>query len=140
MIQLTINGEPRTVPAAVSVADLLEKLGYDRRRIAVEINRVLVPRAQQSTHQVATGDQVEVVTLVGGGAPEAPPADRPLKVGKFTLQSRLFTGTGKFATYDLMRDCLAASGCDVTTVAVRRERLIDKQGRSILDYLDLKRY
>src|SRR5260370_7172214 len=33
-----------------------------------------------------------------------------------------------------------ASGCEVTTVAVRRERLIDKQGRSILDYLDLKRY
>ena len=37
-----------------------------------------------------------------------------------------------------MRDCLAASGCEVTTVAVRRERLVDKQGRNILDYLDLK--
>src|SRR6202795_2224510 len=36
-----------------------------------------------------------------------------------------------------MGDCLAASGCEVTTVAVRRERLIDKQGRNILDYLDL---
>src|SRR5262249_22348080 len=47
-------------------------------------------------------------------------------------------GTGKYATYDLMRDCLSASGCEVTTVAVRRERLIDKQGKSILDYLDLK--
>ncbi|MGH7222533.1 MAG: thiazole synthase, partial [Gemmataceae bacterium] len=39
-----------------------------------------------------------------------------------------------------MRDCLSASGCEVTTVAVRRERLVDKQGRNILDYLDLKRY
>ena len=39
-----------------------------------------------------------------------------------------------------MRDCLAASACDVTTVAVRRERLVDKEGRNILDYLDLKRY
>ena len=37
-----------------------------------------------------------------------------------------------------MRDCLAASGCEVTTVAVRRERLVDKEGRNILDYLDLK--
>jgi thiazole synthase len=36
-----------------------------------------------------------------------------------------------------MRDCLAASGCEVTTVAVRRERLLDKQGKSLLDFLDL---
>ncbi len=39
-----------------------------------------------------------------------------------------------------MRDCLAASACEATTVAVRRERLVDKQGRNILDYLDPKRY
>ena len=39
-----------------------------------------------------------------------------------------------------MRDCLAASGCEATTVAVRRERLVDKEGRNILDYLDLRRY
>ena len=71
--------------------------------------------------------------------PPEPPPDKPLTVGKFTFQSRLFTGTGKYATYDLMRDCLAASACEVTTVAVRRERLIDKQGRSILDFLDLKK-
>ena len=64
--------------------------------------------------------------------------DQPLKVGKFTFTSRLITGTGKYATYDLMRDCLTASACQVTTVAVRRERLIDKQGRNILDYLDLQ--
>jgi thiazole synthase len=39
-----------------------------------------------------------------------------------------------------MRECLAASGCEVTTVAVRRERLVDAQGRSLLDFLDLNRY
>ena len=41
---------------------------------------------------------------------------------------------------DLMRDCLAASGAEVVTVAVRRERLIDKEGRNLLDFLDLSRY
>jgi thiazole synthase len=51
----------------------------------------------------------------------------------------LITGTGKFPTYDHMRECLAASGCEVTTVAVRRERLVDREGRNILDFLDLKR-
>jgi len=67
------------------------------------------------------------------------PTDKPLVIGKFRFQSRLITGTGKYSSYDLMRDCLAASGCEVTTVAVRRERLVDKQGRNILDYLDLKK-
>lgn len=67
------------------------------------------------------------------------PADTPLRVGPFTFTSRLFTGTGKFATYDLMRECMTASGCEVTTVAVRRERLIDAAGHSILDFLDLSK-
>src|SRR5947208_10293611 len=138
MVQLTINGEARSVPETLSVADLLAQLGYDRRRIAVEVNRQIVPRPEHGSRRLAAGDEVEIVTLVGGGAPQEPPADKPLRVGKFTFRSRLFTGTGKFSTYDLMRDCLAASGCEVTTVAVRRERLIDKEGRSILDYLDKK--
>src|SRR5438067_8166506 len=141
MLELTINGEARCVPEALSLADLLAQLGYDRGRIAVEVNRQIVPRPEHGTRQLAAGDEVEIVTLVGGGSPspQEPPADKPLKVGKFTFQSRLFTGTGKFATYDLMRDCLDASGCEVTTVAVRRERLIDKEGKSILDFLDLKK-
>ncbi len=68
-----------------------------------------------------------------------PPADTLLRVGPFAFRSRLFTGTGKFATHDLMRECMTASGCEVTTVAVRRERLIDAAGHSILDYLDLSK-
>jgi len=139
MLQLTINGEARMLSECVSVADLLDQLGLDRQRVAVEINSVLVPRGEQVNQRLAAGDHVEIVTLVGGGAPEAPPPDKPLVVGKFTFQSRLFTGTGKFTTLELMGECLAASGCDVTTVAIRRERLVDKQGRSLLDYLDLKR-
>src|SRR5437667_5837068 len=141
MLELTINGEARTLPAPVTLAELLERLGHDRRRIAVEVNREVVPQPQHADHVLASGDAVEIVTLVGGGAPATePPQDQPLVIGKFRFQSRLITGTGKYASYDLMRDCLLASGCEVTTVAVRRERLVDKEGRNILDYLDLKRY
>src|SRR6476646_9029453 len=68
-----------------------------------------------------------------------PPADKPLKVGSFTFTSRLFTGTRKFATNPLMQECMEASGCEVTTGAVRRERLVDKEGKSLLDFLDLKK-
>ena len=66
--------------------------------------------------------------------------DTPLVLGTHELKSRLIVGTGKYSTFDVMRDCLQASGADVITVAVRRERLIDADGRNILDYIDLDRY
>src|SRR5688572_10189051 len=67
-------------------------------------------------------------------------ADTPLRIGKHTLASRLIVGTGKYDTYDTMRQSLALSGADCITVAVRRERLYDGEGKNILDYLDLARY
>jgi thiazole synthase len=138
MFTCTVNGEARTLPEPLTVAQLLEHLGYDRRRVAVEINGEVVPAMRHTEQMLAPADRIEIVTLVGGG--EGEPEDKPLVIGKFSFRSRLITGTGKYASYELMRDCLAASGCEVTTVAVRRERLVDKQGRNILDYLDLKRY
>jgi thiazole synthase len=145
MLHLTVNGEPHTMPGPLSVAELLRRLGQDARRLAVEVNREVVPLARHDSETLADGDAVEIVRLVGGGGPEADgtppdPADAPLVIGRFTFRSRLITGTGKYASYELMRDCLAASGCEVTTVAVRRERLVDRQGRNILDYLDGTRY
>lgn len=140
MPRITINAEPLNLPDPLTVAGLLRDLGRDPRRIAVEVNEIVVRRDEQERRLLADGDRIEIVTLVGGGEQREPPPDQPLRIGKFTFRSRLFTGTGKYATYDLMRDCLAASGCDVTTVAVRRERLLDKDGRNLLDYLDLSRY
>jgi thiazole synthase len=140
MPRITINAEPRTFTTPLTVADLLLQLDRDPKRLAVEVNEVVVRRDEQALRTLTDGDRVEIVTLVGGGEAVEPPADKPLTVGKFTFRSRLFTGTGKYATYDVMREALAASGCEVTTVAVRRERLVDQQGRNLLDYLDLSRY
>lgn len=64
----------------------------------------------------------------------------PLQLGSHKLTSRLLVGTGKYSTYELMQECLAASGSEVITVAVRRERLVDKEGRNILEFIDLDRY
>lgn len=71
---------------------------------------------------------------------EASTADDPLNVGGRKLSSRLIVGTGRFDSMDQMRDSLAASGADCVTVAVRRERLYDRSGQNILDFLDLERY
>jgi thiazole synthase len=68
------------------------------------------------------------------------PADAPWQLGSHTLRSRLIVGTGKYATFEQMQQCLAASDAEVITVAVRRERLVDAAGRNILDFIDLKKY
>jgi len=67
-------------------------------------------------------------------------SDSPLVLGSHEFTSRLIVGTGKYATFELMRECLEASAADVITVAVRRERLVDAEGRNILDFIDLERY
>ncbi len=64
----------------------------------------------------------------------------PLRLGSHLFSSRLIVGTGKYSTFEQMRECLEISGADVITVAVRRERLVDAAGRNILDFIDLKRY
>lgn len=68
------------------------------------------------------------------------PSDKPLRLGNHVFQSRLIVGTGKYATYELMQDCLEESGSEVITVAVRRERLVDSEGRNILDFINLDKY
>lgn len=63
-----------------------------------------------------------------------------IQIGTHSLKSRLIVGTGKYATFEQMQQCLQISGADVITVAVRRERLVDADGRNILDFIDLSKY
>lgn len=70
----------------------------------------------------------------------AEPPDLPLVIGKHTLASRLIVGTGKYDTMELMQQSLAASGSRVVTVAVRREKLYDRSGQNILDFIDPNEY
>jgi thiazole synthase len=66
--------------------------------------------------------------------------DDLLRIGPHVFHSRLIVGTGKYETLELMRDSLAASAAQCITVAVRRERLYDGEGKNILDFVDLQRY
>ncbi|MBI2559947.1 MAG: thiazole synthase, partial [Planctomycetes bacterium] len=64
--------------------------------------------------------------------------DTKLKLGKYEFSSRLFVGTGKYPTMELMSKALEASGAEVVTVAVRRANIGTKE--SLLDYIDRKKY
>jgi thiazole synthase len=68
--------------------------------------------------------------------PVLSPRIPPLTVGKYTFQSRLLVGTGKYPDMISMQFALKESGCDVVTVAVRRANLTDQgTGKSLLDYI-----
>lgn len=66
-MKLTVNGEPRELPDGATVADLVADLGLADVRLAVELNRAVVPRAEHAHRALADGDAVEIVTFVGGG-------------------------------------------------------------------------
>jgi len=64
----------------------------------------------------------------------------PLIIGKYTFTSRLLTGTGKFASHEIMREALAASGSELVTVALRRVDPSRTGDGDVLDFLDTARY
>ena len=66
-IDVVINGKPRTVAAGSTVLALLGELGLGDKRVAVERNLEVIPRAQHATTTLTDGDRLEVVTFVGGG-------------------------------------------------------------------------
>jgi sulfur carrier protein len=67
MLELKINGESRQFSEALTVAGLIDQLGFTGKRIAVERNGEIVPKSQHATTALVTGDQLEIVVAVGGG-------------------------------------------------------------------------
>lgn len=67
VIQLSINGEPRGFPAPLDLARLLDALALAGKKVAVERNGEIVPKARHAEVKLADGDKLEIVVAVGGG-------------------------------------------------------------------------
>lgn len=67
MIQITVNGEPRSVAPDLTAAQLIDLLELGGRRLAMEINREILPRSQYAGHRLSDGDRIEIVQAIGGG-------------------------------------------------------------------------
>jgi thiamine biosynthesis protein ThiS len=67
MISICVNGDSHLVESTTTVADLLLRLKMNPKFLAVELNRRVVPRAEHSRTTLSENDQLEIVTLVGGG-------------------------------------------------------------------------
>ena len=64
---ITLNGDPYLLDGETPLTALLERLNMRRGRVAVEINREIVPKADYDATVVQAGDQVEIINFVGGG-------------------------------------------------------------------------
>lgn len=67
MIELVINGEPRSFPTPLTLSQLIESQDLAGKRIAVERNGEIVPRSQHASTSLISGDRLEIVVAVGGG-------------------------------------------------------------------------
>jgi len=67
LVNLLVNGDPRTVPSDCTVAKLIDALGLQSSRIAIAVNRDVVPRSAFATHRLEAEDRVEILEAVGGG-------------------------------------------------------------------------
>ncbi len=140
-MRVTVNGDARDVAGPLSVLELLDQLGIDGRKVALERNLGIVPRSAFVTTAVADGDAYEIVHFIGGGNDPAPALEPgALTLGGQAFQSRLIVGTGKYRDFDETREAVAASGAEIVTVAVRRVNLTDPGQPMLVDYLDPKVY
>lgn len=65
--RISLNGESRTIAPGLTVAALIDDLGLDRRKVAVERNEAIVPRSAYEAILLTPGDQLEIVHFIGGG-------------------------------------------------------------------------
>ncbi|KFN43556.1 sulfur carrier protein ThiS [Arenimonas oryziterrae] len=66
-MNIQLNGESRELPEAATVAAMLVHLGYGTRRVAVEVNREVVPKSRHGEQVLVEGDRVEIIQAIGGG-------------------------------------------------------------------------
>jgi thiazole synthase len=135
-ISIRVNGEHRRVVAGISFANLASELGLDAARVAVECNLEIVPRTTLADVIVADGDEIEIVTFVGGGDHEV---DDSWTVAGHNFTSRLIVGTGKYKSFEENAAAVAASGAEIVTVAVRRVNISDRNAPLLMDYIDPKK-
>jgi sulfur carrier protein len=67
MIEIVVNGHPRNIHEGTTLETLVAELKLQPRQVAVEVNRELVPRGEHAIRKIQPGDQLEIVSLAGGG-------------------------------------------------------------------------
>ncbi|MBN2702020.1 MAG: sulfur carrier protein ThiS, partial [Methylothermaceae bacterium] len=120
-MEIIVNGETRRAAQGDTLADLVTDLGMAEQRIAVELNRRIVPHGRYAEATLRDGDRIEIVRAIGGGAGVG--EEDPLSIAGRRFHSRLLVGTGKYKDLAETRAAIEASGAEIVTVAIRRTNI-----------------
>lgn len=130
-----VNGESREIAENTHVTDVIADMGLAGRRIAVELNKEILPFDQYGTQALQANDRLEIVHAIGGGQ-----EDSFVVAGK-AYQSRLLVGTGKYKDLEETRVAIEASGAQIVTVAIRRTNIGQNPGEpNLLDVISPDKY
>jgi thiazole synthase len=112
-----VNGETKQYSGDMTVADIVNELGLANKRIAVELNKEILPFSEYAQTKIKAEDRLEVVQAIGGGQEDS------FTVAGQDFQSRLLVGTGKYKDLEETRLAIEASGAEIVTVAIRRTNI-----------------
>lgn len=134
-MRIYVNGESRTIAERARVADLLAELDLAGKRIAVELNKEILPFDRFSEQTLQENDRLEIVHAIGGGQEDV------LRVAGKGYRSRLLVGTGKYKDLEETRSAIEASGAEIVTVAIRRTNIGQHPGEAnLLDVISPDKY
>jgi len=112
-----INGETREYAEKTCVADVIADMGLTGKKIAIELNKEILPFQQYETQMLQPEDRLEIVHAIGGGQEDS------FVLAGVTYHSRLLVGTGKYKDLEETRLAIEASGAQIVTVAIRRTNI-----------------
>ena len=116
-MNIYVNGDEQQYTQGMSVADVVKSLGFENKRIAVELNKEILPFTQYPETLLKVDDRLEVVQAIGGGQADV------FTIAGQDFQSRLLVGTGKYKDLDETREAIETSGAEIVTVAIRRTNI-----------------
>lgn len=116
-MNILVNGELKEFSNNSVVADVVAELGLENKRIAVELNKEILPYDLYRSTALNDKDRLEIVQAIGGGQPDS------FEIAGKTYHSRLLVGTGKYKDLEETRLAIEASGAEIVTVAIRRTNI-----------------
>lgn len=130
-----VNGETREYAEKTCVANVIADMGLTGKKIAIELNKEILPFHQYDTQMLQAEDRLEIVHAIGGGQEDS------FVLAGVTYHSRLLVGTGKYKDLEETRLAIEASGAQIVTVAIRRTNIGQTPGEpNLLDVISPDKY
>jgi thiazole synthase len=130
-----VNGEQRKYVEGATVANVVNDMNLTGKKIAIELNKEILPFQQYTTQRLNAEDHLEIVHAIGGGQHDS------FLLAGVTYHSRLLVGTGKYKNMEETRLAIEASGAQIVTVAIRRTNIGQNPGEpNLLDVISPDKY